>query len=66
MADKVAKGRHGYKNNLPSPPTTKLTIEQVEYIREQYAKNIKPSALADQFGVDVSTIRKIIRRTLWK
>jgi len=43
-----------------------LTLDQVAEIRERYLEGEVPSAIADDYGVAVSTIRKIVSNKTWK
>lgn len=68
-ADMKRKGR-----NTPPPvnvfhgeehPMAKLTAKDVEAIRHGYRTGLRPVTLADDYGVSVSTIRRIIRGSTW-
>lgn len=64
MSDMVKKGRSvkGEKNKA-----AKLTKNQVMEIRNKHKTNmITQSELADQYGVTLSTINKIVLRRTWK
>lgn len=65
MRDKL---RHGTMSKGESHGMTKLTAEQVAYIRETYKAKTKDRgsfALAAQFGVHRTTIENIVRGTTW-
>lgn len=64
--------KHGYKNDLmlnraENCNFAKLTNEQVIMIRDRYEK-YKPSIaqLSKEYGVTLSTMRRIVKRESWK
>jgi hypothetical protein len=64
LADRVADGtlRRGV-----SHPRAKLTERQVKQIRRRYAKGgITMTQLAEQYGLEKSSVRNLIRRKTWK
>lgn len=67
--DSIAKGRW---NVTPThygetSPLSKLTAEQVDAIRHRYATGgIRQRELAEEYGVQQSTISKIVRGVRWK
>jgi len=64
IKDMVKKGRQakGEKNGR-----AKLTYGEVENIRKIYkAKKYFQREIADQFGVSISSIRKILSEEYWK
>ena len=77
MADKVAKGRqprgatHGMfgKPNLSARGErsyrTRLTPDDVRFIRAQRANGTPLKTLADQYGVTVQSINLIVKRKNW-
>jgi hypothetical protein len=68
LRDMRQKGR-GYVNSFPcgsAHPKARLTAEDVREIRTARADGVTLSALASRFGVHISTIGSIARRTTWR
>lgn len=72
MADAKAKGRlssggrHSMRVRGERGGGAKLTWSRVREIRERLSRDEKPSALALEFGVDVSSIRNIRSGATWR
>lgn len=68
MEDKVLKGRaRGGGPKGEGDPNSKLTNEDVRFIRTRYAKGgITYRQLAARFGVHHSVIYKVITKQTWK
>ena len=69
-ADRHEQLKHAYKNKLKKPmkgvlsPNAKLTIEQVEAIRNEYVPRSREHgtvALSKKYGVNNSTIGDVVR-----
>lgn len=58
VADRTRKNRIGR--------VAKLDTDTVRYIREQVARGIPQRQLAHQFGVEATTVHKIIHRKTWR
>lgn len=58
-ADKV---RHGTHSRGERGPRAKLTTAQAQSIRERAAAGAHQRALADEYGVEQSTISRVVRR----
>lgn len=50
----------------PVPPQRKLTNQQVNELRELAAQGIARKQLAKKFGLDISTVGKIIKHMTYK
>ena len=67
MRDKVAKGRHVAGRLLGTAhPRAKLTDDDVRAIRVAYANGGSYRTLGAQYGMGRTTIRNIVKRTLWR
>lgn len=73
MRDKIKKGRAtnltgaAVSNPGEKNPAAKLTIKQVDEIRNNYKnEDISQSSLAKYFGVSQTMISNIVRRQNWK
>jgi hypothetical protein len=67
--DSLAKGRWNYSPNRwgETSPTAKLSEEQVEEIRRRYKPGVVAQwELGREYGVNQTTISKIVRGTRWK
>lgn len=65
MADMVVKGRSSRKLGERNG-RAELSEDDVRAIRERYASgNVSQTALSTAYGVDQTTISKIVRRKLW-
>jgi HNH endonuclease len=64
MADAKAKGRARSAKGSDHP-FSKLTWSQVDQIRERHGAGTTQQALADQFGLNPSSISKIIKNKRW-
>ena len=65
IADMVNKGRSP-ENKLSSNPNVKLTLEQVETIRETYKTGLyTQKEIGDKFGVTNAHISRIVRLVAW-
>jgi hypothetical protein len=67
-ADMLSKGRESHHNGSKGEANhgAKLTEEQVREIRRRYAEGgILQQALADEYGVGMYSISRIIRRQTW-
>lgn len=47
-------------------PNSKLSTSEVLWIRQEYAKGAKPTALAKEFGVTQCNISNIVARRIWR
>ena len=65
VADRVAKGRD-YDRRGPKNSNTKLTAEDVRWIRAYVADGVDRGVIADSFGIDRSTVNRIARGTTWQ
>lgn len=67
MADMRRKGRsRGLPRGGHNPGAARLTVEQVQSIREAYGLGARQALLAQQYGVTQGTISNIVLRKTWK
>lgn len=62
VADRCAKGRTARGEQIAR---AKLTREQVDEIRAQYAQGVTRLALARRYGIDTQHVTKIVTYQLW-
>lgn len=65
MQDALKKGRLKTRKGEEAP-ACKTTAVAVLEMRERNANGESQTSLADRFGLDVTTVNKIISRKLWK
>lgn len=66
-ATRSENSQHAYDNKLNVGPPRKLTLEQTDEIRAKYIpKEYTMQKLADEYGIAISTIHRIINTKLYK
>ena len=67
LMDMTSKGHRSYRSHKGEDNgRAKLTLVQVKGIRQRFAKGKLRSILAKEYGVDWSTINRIVKGKLWK